>query len=258
MNKQLEDNANDFAKTLDYKFDNINSVDFYYDLVLGGKTGNDLVFEQSEQQLLTEREQTVYSFVNHNPGILPSEKKHYYHIALETKRFYLERCNPVKSMQSMIIMGKSKTAAFFESSFIPKAIAASIFGVFGTLSAGELINFSVIIASGKFYCTYLSVVILLFMAYFAFVDLRYLRPRLTAKEAIIRAIFPTTSMLIYSILLWLGVVGLVGYDGISAIANISSNKTLSFNNVLGFSVVSVSIAIALSSIWDKEAITRPL
>lgn len=256
MKTDIENTARLFSKSLDYKFNNPSSVDFYYDLVLGGKSGNDIVFELSNERMLTNRENSVMTFVNSNPNILISGTKEASHIALETKRFFLERCNPVRSMQSLIIMGKNPVMAFFESFFLPKAMAASIFGVFGTLSASELINFSALVASGSFYYSYLTGLVLLFTYYFAFVDLRYLKPKLTTGNALVRSIFPAISMLLYSMVLWLIVVGLIGYGGLSKIASLPKDFTLF--ELPSLTMISVSIAIALSSIWDKESITRPL
>jgi hypothetical protein len=224
--------------------------------VLGGKSGNDVVFELSNEKMLVNREKSVMSFVMNNPNILQTKSKQASQIALETKRFFLERCNPIGAWQALKIMGKNRVSAFLESFLLPKAIAASIFGVFGTLSSSELINFSALIASGSLYYSYLSVLVILFASYFAFVDLRYLKPKLTTSTALIRSSFPVLSMLLYSMVLWYIVVWLVGYDGIYKIAG--SQNVLSFKELPALTMVSVSIAIALSSIWDKESITRPL
>jgi len=90
----------------------------------------------------------------------------------------------------------------------------------------------------------------------SFIDFRYLRPKLNTSQSLIRGLYPTFLLFFYTILIWLILIGLIGFQGIYAIGSVTQLPPSGFQIIIVLTLTSSVFAILLQSLWDKETVLR--
>jgi hypothetical protein len=239
--------------------DNSKMRRFFYAIALGGLKGNHLEFELSENEKIYNREQTLSDILNRNPLLFEqaSSKKQARNMLTEAFRFFMERGNVLAALM-LKIKYASILQALLSVAVVPKVIATALFGIFAILSSGELIRLAGLLALDSAKGMHFSfVVFLLYVLYFGLIDMRYLRPKLKLKAALLRGLYPAALLIFYTFVFLFLLIELLelrdflqiskegfGYDYFSHLAIITG--------------VSGIFALLLQSLWDKESILRPI
>lgn len=246
--------------TLEGKSDDNNKMRrFFFKVAVGGLNGNDLEFELSEDGKLNNRERTVSELLKRNSDLFQYARtqKLAKNMVSEAYRFFMERGNviaafDVKQKQTNFVY------ALFSILFVPKVLATALFGVFAVFSSGELINLASILSSGgQSTMFFICGMPILFVLYFGIIDLRYLRPKLSVKSAVLRGVYPAILLTIYTFIILFSSVQLFGLDYF-LLVEFSVDDADFFCHLLVLTFISGMFSLLLQSLWDKEAILRPI